>query len=479
MFRNFARCFALLGVLVLLFACTGGCVRQTDTAQEAGLRVFMDTGGSSISPDRIKWLVNAFSEAHDGVEVVIEELPVRQAEHEAYLERIRTQIMAGHGPDVFLIGPESTLFPDMNQSIRSGIFLDLSAYYDGDSTLPKERLSAAIMGAGVVDGARYALPFYFNIPVLYLNIPALESVGIQPDSLGNGLSGLMEVVRAAGPDAVAFPPDFPTHLMSCLFPPLIDYGTGTMTCRESSWVDFLTAFPSLAPNHIWLLPDRTPFYPTEPYLSIGESFWLNPGSCVYAGSLVDLVETLRIAKAVGVELAVRPLTAQDGSLCADVTLCGAVGAGCRNPALAYEFLRQFLLEENQWHFLCSYTGQVLYNNFAAWPVLTGESGPALDALAWNYSFSARPMWMEDQKDLEQAYDARKSALESAEPEESDFAILDSKISTVYLPSCWLNLYIRDLLLQLNPYRNPDAADVDIDALAAEAIQFIQFHAAEG
>ncbi len=58
--RKIVFCFALLGVLVLLFACTGDCVRQADAAQEAGLRVLMDASSSSLYPERVKWLVNAF-----------------------------------------------------------------------------------------------------------------------------------------------------------------------------------------------------------------------------------------------------------------------------------------------------------------------------------------------------------------------------------------------------------------------------------
>ena len=42
-----------------------------------------------------------------------------------------------------------------------------------------------------------------------------------------------------------------------------------------------------------------------------------------------------------------PLRSVGGDIIATVTYYAAVGSGCRNPELAYDFLRQFLLEESQ------------------------------------------------------------------------------------------------------------------------------------
>lgn len=59
-----------------------------------------------------------------------------------------------------------------------------------------------------------------------------------------------------------------------------------------------------------------------------------------------------------------------GDLIADVTYFGAVGASCRHPELAYEFLRLFLSEDAQWEVNRSRSTQGFQAGLiaAGWPV---------------------------------------------------------------------------------------------------------------
>ena len=68
---------------------------------------------------------------------------------------------------------------------------------------------------------------------------------------------------------------------------------------------------------------------------------------MFVGGLDFAIHNAVIAKAEGVDLGIYPLRSTDGSVTADITFYGAVTSGCKNPELAYEFLRYFLTEESQ------------------------------------------------------------------------------------------------------------------------------------
>ena len=80
------------------------------------------------------FIVEQYSLTHPDVEVRLEAVPKDEME----LQRLRTQIMAGKGPELYLMCRNDTLFADPYQSMRNGLFADLSEYYDTDTSLNKE-----------------------------------------------------------------------------------------------------------------------------------------------------------------------------------------------------------------------------------------------------------------------------------------------------------------------------------------------------
>ena len=87
------------------------------------------------------------------------------------------------------------------------------------------------------------------------------------------------------------------------------------------------------------------------------------------------LSSVLIAKDAGTNLAMYPLRATDGSVIADVTFYGAVGAGCEETELAYELLRGMLSVEVQWNSNLDGKDQVFLGGLSAliipasgWPV---------------------------------------------------------------------------------------------------------------
>lgn len=450
---------AMLTVIGLLFCC--GCAKAEK--QEDSLWVLIDYK-TNFPAERG---VQAFQQAHPDVPLRIEYLPEDEAEREMYLEQVRTKIMAGQGPDVFLLTQYSPVFSDVEQSMHNGLFLDISPYYDEDEALQKDSFEQTVMEAGVVAGKRYILPLYYNFPVLYVDTQQLASAGVSLDTLGNGLSGLSEVVQKLGKKAVAGSAMLLDYYLPNLFSPQIDYEAQRVTWPKEELVAFLAQYRALMtrieaeyiPWHILSMLN---------YISTN-SFLAQDGVCVYLGTLFELVDAVRTAKATGTELAIIPVTAADGSLCATVTNYGAIGAGTDKPELAYELLRILALKESQW--VVSNESHSLQGE--SWPVLVHDSWVALDDKIWESTMiSTKTHATEDGR-------IRRSALAQTAVTAEDYAILNTEISKAYLPLACADEFVMTIRQQLNPYLNPDAASVDVEALADQLIRQLQWLVAEG
>lgn len=113
------------------------------------------------------------------------------SERQTELTRIRTEIMAGRGPDIFLCATTSRgfngpgdemqlpeggrLFPYVEKSIDDGLFLALDNYLNGETLSVWEEYTPAIMDAGKdQDGRQVVLPLTFSVP---LNVFYKDEVG--------------------------------------------------------------------------------------------------------------------------------------------------------------------------------------------------------------------------------------------------------------------------------------------------------------
>ena len=77
------------------------------------------------------------------------------------MKDMQVQIMAGKGPDVFLLDEENIVLPDMVKSSYNGVFLDLNTVIEGLADMP---LNQTVLKAGEVDGKQYFLPLGYMLP---------------------------------------------------------------------------------------------------------------------------------------------------------------------------------------------------------------------------------------------------------------------------------------------------------------------------
>lgn len=107
-----------------------------------------------------------------GVEdIELDLIPSSGAEREIMLTQIRTEIMSGEGPDVFIsVCPDlstskSGLFPFVQKAMAMGYFLPLDDYIEKKAQFIEwDKLEPAVMAAGKYNGQQMVLPMAFDFP---------------------------------------------------------------------------------------------------------------------------------------------------------------------------------------------------------------------------------------------------------------------------------------------------------------------------
>ena len=102
---------------------------------------------------------------------VIPSTPERADERASMLQRIRTEILSGGGPDVFICATENEgeeylggrLFPFVRKAMEEGLFLPLEQL---NLALPKELVPQLLEGGRDTGGDQVLIPLSFSVPCL-------------------------------------------------------------------------------------------------------------------------------------------------------------------------------------------------------------------------------------------------------------------------------------------------------------------------
>lgn len=487
---NFKRLLTAALLLCFIAVLLSGCVQEegpsTSAPASSGdkavtLRVAVEASLSGVLDDtlllHIKELKKNFTLTHEDVEIVFEQIPKEDGREEV-LQRLRTEMMIGEGPDILLLptlptdnrdyaGFLESLVPDVQQGMRNGLFLDISTYYDADAELDKSALNQDIMDAGLLDGARYVLPLCYDMPVVYAAKEAFAESGVPEDIFSYGAADFLNAVARFKDleDVVSFRHNYcmGTPLSFNFFPELIDYDTGEVTVTPEELESYLRAWQS------WRVTLSKAFDagygisgPTNVQycygIGAGESpsiYWGIDGYFASCESLLNAADNVLLARSHGVELDMYPLRAVDGSVVADVTLYGAVTSGCKYPELAYEFLRNCLSEEFQ-HEASSL-------EFFGWPVrIAGSVAPIVERTGSPRVLSTAGMRIINTENVTDA----------------EMPILNVAIDHVRF-SILPEVDFGEAVSALYSYKHQTAVVTDFKQLAAEWVQRLQHHADEG
>jgi len=326
--------------------------------------------------EQLEALIDSFNESHN-TQIERIELPGKPDARESALQNMKADIAAGHGPDIFLLPTEKTLdsvgleileplFPDLNLAMRNGAFADLSALYEQDAFMSEDLhadgLNQLVLDAGMVNGFRYLLPLQYDYPVAYVNSGVPELAGLE------SLDEILDACRLSDQENIISLSwqEMDWFLLNPL-PDLVDYESFRVGVSADELADYLQSYSR------WLgdsAAQRTGLGGGDIFDCTVETYWANNGGWIRFGSLDDAVREAAMAAVMDVDLKMLPITSQDGRVTAKVTYYGAVSANCQAPDLAYEFLRQFLLEQHQWETADYALRTIEDSNRYGWPVRT-------------------------------------------------------------------------------------------------------------
>ena len=529
-------------ILVLLFVmlCLTGCSAQKESEQV--LWVVTEQSNSDGMNYQADTIAQRMEETYPGLSVNLEVLPTDEAERELRLKQLRAKIMAGNGPDVYLLPtgselvsdtpekdqdiPIEPLFLDVAQAMQNGIFADISQSYDADTELNTSTLNATIMAAGCSGNARLVLPLRYQVPVIYTRPDLCVQYGLPEDLFESDILTLVEgVLSCEDAETAAIGLKLPEDVEMLGIP--LDYAKGevlTPIAQITAYMQLYRQRNEIAAQSTqafydkWELARRYLHFPPNTseyseynwlYRGISDFAWPKTGEfyhgcfnllseycyqlyhwsvCdipLYTGYLSDILETLGVTKQTGQEVAIYPLRGADGCVTATVAYWGAVGTSCKNPELAYSFLREFLTEEFQWD---SYRPRVEKDDIGMWE---REPEPQFRGMVED-SFPVRtegciePLWDNVQYQLKWYYmtwqkETRRRAqnVQNTVVKQEDVPELNWQIDHVRFPiSVNSDESLSYALSQLN---NEDGTptDADIDALAQSVYQCLWWHLAEG
>ena len=123
---------------------------------------------TQIGMDRILQLA---AEKGGPTDVAVEYIPASGSEREIKLESLRVELMSGEGPDLFILAGDAygqgALFPMIEISMRSGVFLPLDTYIENAQFMEWDKLTPKVMEAGRTEEGQLVVPMTYTMPLTF------------------------------------------------------------------------------------------------------------------------------------------------------------------------------------------------------------------------------------------------------------------------------------------------------------------------
>lgn len=165
--------FSICIVFIFLFSFSG-CKNESTNSKTKELVVITDYQLKNAVDNMADYYMQKYPDIKIKVEMPSEETV---QEHSADIQKWNTKILAGKGPDVYLLsadyehyvyekGMEEKLIKNVDKTMRSGAFASLSSYMEKDPFWKNTNYNKNILEAGKYNGKQYVLPItcqYFGV----------------------------------------------------------------------------------------------------------------------------------------------------------------------------------------------------------------------------------------------------------------------------------------------------------------------------
>ena len=177
--------------------------------------------------------------------VSFEYLPREGTERETALDRVRTEIMSGGGPDMFIIACNGgidymasdveALFRVPEKAMEAGLFLPLDDYIQNAQFMEWNKLNETVMAAGKAEQGQLILPLTYTFPVTVYRADDVPNLPDKSTTWADEVSGDI-ALQASGAWGTACHEDLSllnNYALSYILSMPVDYANETLSFTEN------------------------------------------------------------------------------------------------------------------------------------------------------------------------------------------------------------------------------------------------------
>lgn len=213
------------------------------------LRICLDIGIVLARNDREirvleTLLANGIRLAGGPENIVFDSIPCSGSEREIALEKVRTDIMAGGGPDVFIVTTRgsNSIFPVPEKAMHEGLFLPLDSYIQSAAQSDWDKLTPVVMEAGQTDEGQVLVPMLYTTPITIYrkeDVPEAPPAGTTwQEMLEDETNILRNAVRVNSEVSGGLVP-VPSHNALAMLGAFADYEKGELLFSEDDLLQWM------------------------------------------------------------------------------------------------------------------------------------------------------------------------------------------------------------------------------------------------
>lgn len=194
------KLICLLLTLVVLLSCFCSCKPES---KEVTLTLLVEESFLNVAE---KELVELVDYLYPEITLEFTTLPVDGTKRDAALQNIRTEIMAGSGPDIFILSTWNQqmltwgaaifdeiprvepVFKSIDDAMNNGVFLNLDKYIEKSEFIDLEDHVEIIMKAGRNEYGQMVMPIHYSVPLFLADkeyLPGIDELMLNSEFLSN------------------------------------------------------------------------------------------------------------------------------------------------------------------------------------------------------------------------------------------------------------------------------------------------------
>ena len=166
--------------------------------------------------------------------IEFDSIPNEGSARKIAIERIRTEIMAGEGPDVFIVASSNWLFPIPEKAMQEGVFLTLDEYIQNAELGDWDSLTQPVLEAGRTEEGQQLVPMMYTLPVTIYSkesMPEMPPAGTTWQDMLADESGILRRAAVMHRSEEDFDP-YPGDSVPAVLGELINYETEEILFSE-------------------------------------------------------------------------------------------------------------------------------------------------------------------------------------------------------------------------------------------------------